>query len=288
MIFKTKEQDVFFQKNGYLVLDFYSTKQIDELINQFQEINPNLENDYFSTIDSSIEIKYKINLLLKSFFEPFIESTFLERKYIFGAFTIKKSGDLSVKPSHQDWSFVDENKSQGIGLWCPLIDVNEKNGALGVLPGSHKYFFNIRGTGTRTEYETVSQFMESKVFKFLKMKKGQVLIFDNRIIHFSKPNLTTNKRIVAGCATANTNTQLFHFVAKENGLVIQKRIVSPNFFIEQDFSKIEFEESQNHEEFVLPQIDLISKKQLFNYIVKNDTRFWHRIGYFIKSKISKE
>lgn len=287
MIFKEPKNNSFFLKNGYVVLNYYSSADIKDLHDQFVNINPSVKSDYYSTIDSNNEIKEKINNLLKTFFTPFIDSIFNDRKYTFGAFTMKNSGEQSIKPSHQDWSFVDEAKHQGIGLWCPLIDVNEVNGALGVIPGSHNYFFNRRGTGTRTEYEEVSQYLEKNLFKFLKMKKGQVLIFDNRLIHFSKPNLSKQERIVAGCATVDKDAQIIHYVGKNEGLLIQTRNVDESFFMNEDFSKIKFEDGQGYEEIKLDKIDQIKPKEIFQLIAKHDTRLYYKIKYLIKQKLTK-
>lgn len=285
MIFQSPAHESFFLKNGYLIVDHYSDEEIDSLLARYAEANPSITSEYFSTIDSGYEMKNKINALLNPFFTSFTKRIFTKHQYIFGAFTVKKTGDESVKPSHQDWSFVDERTDCGIGLWCPLVEVDEYNGCLGVLPGSHNYMFNYRGTGTKTEFEAVSQYMEKHLFKFLPMKKGQVLVFDNRIIHFSKPNKSSAQRIVAGCATARSDAQLLHYVGKENGKTIQMLEVERSFFIKEDFSKITFAENTDNRQIELNEVTKITHKQLFEFISKHDPRLLYRLRFALKSKL---
>ena len=54
-----------------------------------------------------------------------------------GAFLFKMPSENSELMMHQDWTIVDEGKYYALNVWVPLTDINEKNGALMVLPGSH-------------------------------------------------------------------------------------------------------------------------------------------------------
>lgn len=54
------------------------------------------------------------------------------------AFQVKPPSDRSQLNPHQDSSLLDEASRPGIYCWVPLVDVDERNGWLEVLPGSHR------------------------------------------------------------------------------------------------------------------------------------------------------
>lgn len=284
MIFSNETQNSFFTKNGYLVVDFYSSEKVDELKNEFNRLNLTISSDYAATIDSDTKSKIEINGLLERFFEPLINQVLFNYTFLFGAFTIKQVGDKSVKPSHQDWSFVDEDQFSGIGVWCPLNNVNELNGCLGVIPGSHRYIKNYRGTQTRTEFEPVASYAEKNLFKFLEMKKGQVLFFDNRILHYSKANHSSEVRLVAGCATAPKQAKIYHFIGSENSDKIEKREVSKNFFFETDFSEIEYDDTNRC--YIRNSYSPMSLKTLRKLVYTYDTRPFVRLKSLFLNKFN--
>lgn len=270
--------ELFFKNNGYAIFDFFSESDIDNLSKKYKKINPEIKSEFFSTIDSQYELKIEINNVLRAFFSSFIKDVFINRDYIFGCFAIKQKGAGSMKSFHQDWSLVDETKSSGIGVWCPLNDVNIENGCLGVIPGSHNYLHNYRGTGTRSEYEEVASYMESKLFKFIPMKKGQVVVFDSRMIHFSRPNFSLNERIAATCVVRDKSENLVHFVRNREGTKIQKRVIDNSFFMNENFSKIEFIENEGYPE-IAHNFKAITKSELHELITKYDTRLLIRLKY---------
>jgi ectoine hydroxylase-related dioxygenase (phytanoyl-CoA dioxygenase family) len=63
------------------------------------------------------------------------------------SYVVKEPNPLSVVPVHQDWSFVDdEGEYCSTTCWIPLMDVNEENGALGIVTGSNNYYDVIRAS----------------------------------------------------------------------------------------------------------------------------------------------
>lgn len=287
MIFKELKYNSFFEKNGYVVLDFYKPEEIDKLYSDFLRHNLDVELQESSNDDIYINSSESLNVLLSAFFNPLINKIFTNRIYLFGEVLFKYPGPNSTKSPHQDWSIVDESKYHGIGLLSPFLDINKNNGIIGVIPGSHNYFFNRRGSGTKSEYEEVSNYLEKNLFKYLPLKKGQVLIFDNRLIHYSRSNRSDKVRIVAGCATADSDAEIIHYMGKEDGLIVQLRAIDSSFFINKDFSKISFEEDGDFKLFEQSMLKQISHKELFQYVSKYDTRLLYRIKYYIKSKLMK-
>lgn len=98
------------------------------------------------------------------------------------------NNDNSV-PWHQDF-LSRSTENEKVIVWAPLEDVNEDNGCLQVIRGSHKYGFRdwhrVDGATHRDRIELT--FEEENEAEFLPMKAGDVLLFSNYLIHSSAQN----------------------------------------------------------------------------------------------------
>jgi|CXWL01.1.fsa_nt_gi hypothetical protein len=91
--------------------------------------------------------------------------------------------------------------------WCALTDVDETNGAMQLLPGSHKLLPFISLT-LRPDYywpfvETLPARMQT-----ISLKAGQALIFEDSIIHGSASNATPEDRLVLSVNFINRRSKL--------------------------------------------------------------------------------
>jgi len=95
-----------------------------------------------------------------------------------------------------------------LGVWIALEDVDETNGALHYIPGSHKlpYFLNSdydnEGTAFKIgkkSYVAYEEFLENKVKELglkkevFRAKKGDLLIWHANILHGGEPHLDKTK-----------------------------------------------------------------------------------------------
>ncbi|MEG0926647.1 MULTISPECIES: phytanoyl-CoA dioxygenase family protein [Chryseobacterium] len=95
-----------------------------------------------------------------------------------------------------------------LGVWIALEDVDENNGALHYIPGSHKlpYFLNSdydnEGNALRIgkkSYKAYEEFLENKVKEMglkkeiFKAKKGDLLIWHANILHGGEPHTDKNR-----------------------------------------------------------------------------------------------
>lgn len=116
-----------------------------------------------------------------------------------GVFQIKPPGPQSELIPHRDSALLDEHLYYGVCAWVCLVDSNEQTGALYVLPGSHKY-----GIGNRSAYSANDlhgmQDVITKYCHVLNAKAGQIVLFDNCLIHGSLNNNSGHVRVaVSGC-----------------------------------------------------------------------------------------
>lgn len=95
-----------------------------------------------------------------------------------------------------------------LGVWIALEDVDENNGALHYIPGSHKlpYFLNSdydnEGTALKIgkkSYKAYEEFLENKVKELglkkeiFRAKKGDMLIWHANILHGGEPHTDKNR-----------------------------------------------------------------------------------------------
>lgn len=105
-------------------------------------------------------------------------------------------------PWHQDKSYwPDANSNPVITVWIPLVDADEVNGCLSVWPRTHKstvlsyHAETYSGTG----YTEIDEAELKKIGKAIRpvalpVKRGGAILFNDRCIHMSTPNLSQHVR----------------------------------------------------------------------------------------------
>src|SRR5690606_21476682 len=82
-----------------------------------------------------------------------------------------------------------------LSVWIPLQDTNLANGCLSVVPHSHKMFAPYRGISFPQQFENISNTVR-KYLQPIEMKAGEILLFDNRLVHTSGVNSSGADRVV--------------------------------------------------------------------------------------------
>lgn len=97
---------------------------------------------------------------------------------------------------HSDPSLIFNQHLEPLyGIWCPLVDTDKMHGGLKVIPGSHRLLDKII-----CAYKTFKWPLENKrdllenYSKDFKLKAGEAILFDARIIHSSEPNKSNIER----------------------------------------------------------------------------------------------
>ncbi|MCO5233311.1 MAG: phytanoyl-CoA dioxygenase family protein [Chitinophagales bacterium] len=202
-VFKDDKIQADFEKNGYVILPFYTPEEIAELEALYFKMHPEEDLGFFpSTFSSDHEYRKVADSEIRRICQKHIEHYCQNFRVMNGAFIVKTPSPKSGMCVHQDMSLVDESKYTGINIWVPLTDLTIENGALFVLPGSHRLFPTYRGSSIPEFFSPVM----NEIIDYLQpvlIKAGQAVFFDQSIIHFSPPNFSDRPRIV-------TNTYFTH------------------------------------------------------------------------------
>ncbi|REE02026.1 phytanoyl-CoA dioxygenase family protein [Marinoscillum furvescens] len=106
---------------------------------------------------------------------------------------VKSGGGGGKFHFHQDNQYT-TFEGPGINIWAPFVTTSEKNGALQVVPGSHK-MGDLQAVNAGEGDHHLTLDFEPEDFQVLDMEPGDVVAFDRLTVHGSGPNDTNDNRV---------------------------------------------------------------------------------------------
>lgn len=195
-VFKDETLQHQFNTEGFVILDFLNSEEVLNLNNLFRSKHPEAVNGFYtSTFSKDTEYRKEVDASIRQYMQRSLEYYFENYKVHCGSFIAKGADEKSVLKMHQDMTLVDESIYTGINIWIPLINLNKDNGAIEVLPRSHRLFKTYRGASLPDIYDGI----EDSVYKIMQpcyLNAGQAIIFDQSIIHCSPANKSNSVRPV--------------------------------------------------------------------------------------------
>jgi hypothetical protein len=237
--FKDNNLQKQFDQNGYVkvqLLDEHELKQIQKLhLDLNQDAEKYLQPNFFISIyHPDTNYRRNVNIGLKPILAKATEKYLINFKPAYGNFVIKKNGAGSEIDLHHDWSFVDESQYDAVNVWCPLTNISENNGPLGVIRGSHKFELGIRGRQILFPFTKVANFIKEKYVTPVYAQPGEAIIFNNKMIHMSSENYSDDPRVALTMIMTPAEAQLYQYYHRpgtEHDL-IEMLEVDEDFFID--------------------------------------------------------
>ncbi len=118
---------------------------------------------------------------------------------------------------HQDLTYTDERHDRTVVAWIPLCDVDARNGAMAVLPGSHLWTDGCRPGGPRPLPTEAFQEELAGLARVVPLRAGEALLYDAALAHGSGPNPTAEGRPAVGVALAPRDAGLVHVHVDDDG-----------------------------------------------------------------------
>lgn len=213
-----------FQKEGYVTIPFLNAQEVADLKKGFFDLLPksggNITADEtgidipitydFTFIDKNPEFKQAVYDKITKYFHPHVKKWLANYRPVIANY-IRKNTDAGEVPLHQNWAFVDERKCTSVSIWCPLVDSNETNGTLQVVPGSHKRFGEIRGPMIPWELEGIKQDIIDHHLKPMNIKAGEAVVLDDSIVHYSALNKTNDLRLAIQLILVPAEEKSIHY-----------------------------------------------------------------------------
>ncbi|KAF5293663.1 hypothetical protein FQA39_LY03148 [Lamprigera yunnana] len=237
-VYLTDQQRQFYEDNGYIVIkNLVDAKLLDECRERFLEFCNNRTPDIkvMTTMkdphlkSKNVKGEFVINKIQDILFDEvffklvsykpivdIVESIIGPNITAFHSMLINKPPNTTIDhsrhPLHQDLHYLPFRPANSIvTAWTAMEHINERNGCLFVVPGSHKLAlykhgyppnvinFAFHGAIGCDNVETVN----------LEMEKGDTVFFHPLLLHGSGPNLTKGFRKAISSGYADSNC---HFI----------------------------------------------------------------------------
>jgi hypothetical protein len=222
-------------KEGYVVLPFLNNEEVAFLTDLYYQHHTEKKEGFYATAHSADKsFKMQLNVEILNQLERAIKEYFFECKALGGSYIAKYSGQNGSLLPHQDWSIVDEEQFRSFNIWIPLVDTNEQNGAICVLPHSHNLVKSFRGVNVPDPFYQISNYVW-KYHQTLDMKAGEALLYDHRLLHASGINHTDTPRLAVVFGIIPEKAEM-RYCFMENG-VISEYESSVDFFFNFDILK---------------------------------------------------
>jgi phytanoyl-CoA dioxygenase PhyH len=244
-IFKDEQMQALFDKQGFVVVRFIDEPEVKQLNDLFDQLHPSLPQEGFvsGSYSADIEYKKKASDTIVAILSKHYERLFTNYQAFGAAFLFKMPGNNSELGVHQDWTIVDENKFVALNCWIPLTDIDETNGALHVVPGSHYPSYNTVRAPTVPFFFSGNEDVVIGEAVPMYVKAGEAVILNQSVIHYSPPNRSDKirKAITAGVKSKGAPMH-FHYKAPAESGKLEVFEMPEDFLISfDDFYKDIFE-----------------------------------------------
>lgn len=232
--FLNAEQQEQFERKGYVIFpSLLNANEVDALASLFAK-HQNEYNGFFATTHFSKDVAYKklVHDTITQVVFPKAAPHLNNFTSLFANFMIKNPDSENAMDLHADWCYVDEAAYHTVSIWVPLIDVNEENGCLGIIEGSHKVTNTIRGPLIRQTHRVYEPRWIRKYGKLLPMKAGDAIFYNHALLHYSPPNKTNTVRPAINLSVAPAAAPVIHYCIPEGTNEIEVyRVPNTDFFI---------------------------------------------------------
>lgn len=186
-----------FEDDGFVVLSLLSKDELERLRTLYEAAVPDRPQSGFTPVSYLIDIE-RGRALSRGAIDIVghkILTVLLDYRLAVAAFLVKSPGGESALSPHCDPSIVDEDRFRSVVAWMALSDVDEQNGCVWILPGTHRATPRYRGRDVFAIQEAISQAGGLKTRRYIPLEAGQVLMFHHSLIHGSDDNRTEEPRI---------------------------------------------------------------------------------------------
>ncbi len=184
---------------GYAVLRGFSDDQVQlvraKLYEKICDLLPGVAT--FNTgCDIQDPIRNKIFDEVEKVLVPLVSEYFANFEVAVALMFLKRpcsTADGCVRVHCDPTLLPDESSQRHINFWMPLVDVDATNGALWMVPHSHVVFPPANAISIPPAFTNIQNEL-SRYAECVPMRAGELLVFDNRMPHYSMQNLSDSDR----------------------------------------------------------------------------------------------
>jgi len=244
-IFRDQQLQAQYDPNGYSTLGLLSPHEVQAILDELSRLRP---HDNFSPLDpsgpgftyhcsfldSNHEYRRQVYQLITRFFAEKLDQVLQGFRILNCNFYVKppRFGEFVI---HQNWPAITDINDTTVTVWCPLVDVEANNGALQVVPGSHKIIPHIEGPNSPAYFSNFRDRLITDYLQPIPMKAGDIVVFDDGLIHWSANNDSDSARIAIQILCVPCDSQpCFWFYDEGNPDRFELIEADSEFFLEND------------------------------------------------------
>jgi ectoine hydroxylase-related dioxygenase (phytanoyl-CoA dioxygenase family) len=216
-IFREEKLHAEFELNGFLVLNLLGDEQVEELLSQYNSNYFGNPSGFYSTsFCTDNKLKAELEEKVEEVVGAEVKKVFLPFRPLGSCYLSKAPGIEGAMPLHQDWTVVDESKFDSITIWIALQAVNQDNGALQVIPGSHRFSKVLRSPFYQNPLSEIENELRADLVT-VNLKAGQAIVFSQALMHCSPANMTTQPRLAVTYGLIHSEAQLLFYIKNDQG-----------------------------------------------------------------------
>lgn len=224
---------------GYCTMSAVDPAMPERLLQFYLANHPNKLEGFHPTLMQRDAGKRKLlSDFICSELQDYVEKHIPSFRLLYGSFMVKEPGEQSNMKLHQDWSYVSEPGQESLAIWFPLTDLNEQNGALHVIPRSHLIENYVRGPGVFCPFSENSDYIIKEWGLPLFLKKGEPVIWNHRLLHYSPPNLSAEPRVAVTAILVSEGSTVIHYFKPEENDVVQEYEVEKDFYFHYEIGQM--------------------------------------------------
>lgn len=209
--FRDPDTQEAFDRHGFVRVPFLDAPSQERLRRLWSSVAPTSVVGIYSNVhDRNLELNRRIDEEIVACFAKPAHRTFQGAVLGGSSFLVKGTGPNSASTLHQDWNNVDESVSISASIWCPLVDVDHTNGALVVIPGSHRLRRSIRSLDTDSLYIDFDV-VDPALLRSIPAAAGEAVIYAHNLFHGSLPNASAAVRVAAVAGVLPKGVPTVHY-----------------------------------------------------------------------------
>ena len=226
------------EEQGYVQFPLLTKPEVEELLSQYKTGMTDEKSGFHCTMFSR-ESGYRksVDKLIKESFSERLTDNIEGAKMLYANFMVKEPDEGSDFFVHQDWTYVDETKTRSWAIWVPLVDLTDENGALCVVPCSHRMKNIYRGPGIAAALDGLHGLIRNELGKPLKLKAGEAVVWDHRLVHYSPANVSSDSRVAATVVLVPEGEEVVHCRAEGGELEVGIYQTETEFYMNYEIEK---------------------------------------------------
>jgi hypothetical protein len=198
--------------SGFATVELLDRGEVATLREHLATLSVDRDDPYWaSSVHAPRADSCAVDRLLKDTMTDRIGARLADQRPFMAAFISKGCGGGDVG-LHPDWTYVDEREHRARVFWCALQDIDEANGAMVVVPGSHRTMRGLRGSGAfPSAVSEVEDALWASEVVTVPLHAGEAVVWDSALLHGSWPNTTAEPRAAAAIGMVPATAPLVHF-----------------------------------------------------------------------------